>query len=167
MEKRLIVYDVDETDNDLFMQCSKDTLLFSAAPSIKQCVGCFGCWIKTPGKCVINDRYAILSPHISKSSEIIFISPIIYGGFSVNIKRILERSIGYILPYERSVNGEMHHKLRYDNPYKLNVFFYGPCDNEERDIAKRLVAANALNMGAGSHTVSFYDTASLVKEALA
>ena len=34
---------------------------------IKNCVGCFGCWVKTPGKCVIRDDATKVYPLIAKS----------------------------------------------------------------------------------------------------
>ena len=121
----------DISEKKLMMSC-KDDILFSARPIVNHCMGCFGCWIKTPAKCVIKDRCDVMTSYIPKCDELVVISPILYGGYSDNIKAVLDRSIGYILPYFRIVNGEMHHKMRYENPFKFNVHFYGECDVEDK-----------------------------------
>lgn len=50
---------IHDLDNDLFVSLFpgtyKDVHIISDNGSIQHCIGCFGCWIKTPGKCVLND----------------------------------------------------------------------------------------------------------------
>ena len=48
---------------------------------IKNCVGCFGCWTKTPGKCVIRDDATTIYPLIASSNRVIYISKIKYGSY--------------------------------------------------------------------------------------
>lgn len=150
---RLIIYDIqNETP-----AAKNNDILFSANPIVKPCTGCFGCWIKTPGRCVIGDRCSDIPSYIAKCDEMILISPVLFGGYSENIKAVIDRSIPYILPYFRIVGGEMHHKMRYTHSFKLKVLFYGECDDEERQIAESLVHANAVNFGAKSSEVRFFD----------
>lgn len=40
---------------------------------IKNRVGCFGCWTKTPGKCVIRDDATTIYPLIASSNRVIYI----------------------------------------------------------------------------------------------
>ena len=47
---------------------------------ISNCVGCFGCWVKTPGKCVIRDDAVKVYPLIAQSSTVLYVSHIKYGG---------------------------------------------------------------------------------------
>lgn len=159
MPKQLFIYDVNDSLQDMFAQRGDDMLPFSASPAVKNCLGCFGCWIKTPGQCVIPDRCQVIPSYIAQCSEVIILSPIFCGGYSQKVKAVLDRSIGYILPYFRIVNKEMHHQMRYENPFRLSVHFYGECDEKERETARRLVKANAVNLGAGDYSVDFYDTA--------
>lgn len=156
MSKRLIIYDIANFDEKRFLKEHSDDLLFSASPMVKHCIGCFGCWVKTPGKCVIKDRCGVMPSYMAQSEEIMIISPMLYGGYSQNIKAIMDRSIGYVLPFFQIVNGEMNHRMRYQNPFRLRVHFYGSCNQAERETAKQLVGANAVNLGAGSHSVDFY-----------
>lgn len=151
---RLIIYDIpNET-----LTAKDDDICFSANPMVKPCGGCFGCWIKTPGKCVINDRCTDIPSHIAECDEVIYISPVVYGGYSENIKAVIDRSIPYVLPYFRIVKGEMHHKMRHKKQIKMTACFYGECDSEEKQIATSIVKANAMNLGAKSYDVKFYDT---------
>lgn len=166
MGRRLIIYDLDEVNEKKLINICKDDMIFSANPMVKHCIGCFGCWVKTPGQCVIKDRCDVITSYIPKCDEIVIISPILYGGYSERIKAVLERANGYILPYFRIVNDQMHHKMRYNNPFKLNVYFYGECYENEKHIAKRLVKANAVNLGAGDFSVNFIDLNQLSKVVL-
>lgn len=166
MSKRLFLYDVEEALQDRFLQLKDRDLLFSAAPKVQHCIGCFGCWIKTPGRCVIQDRCIVMPSYLAQCSEVIVVSPIVYGGYSPKIKAVLDRSIGYLLPYFRIVNHEMHHQMRYHNPFVFSVCFYGACGESEKNIARRLVKANAVNLGAGSCSIRFFPSAKEAVEEL-
>ncbi len=150
---RLIIYDIQNET----LTAKNDDILFSANPIVKPCMGCFGCWIKTPGRCVISDRCSDIPSYIAKCDEVILISPVLFGSYSESIKAVIDRSIPYVLPYFRIVGGEMHHKMRYKHSFKLKVLFYGECDDEERQIAESLVHANSINFGAKSYEVKFFD----------
>ena len=150
---RLIIYDIQNET----LTAKNDDVLFSATPIVKPCMGCFGCWVKTPGRCVIGDRCSDIPSYIAKCNELILISPVLFGCYSESIKAVIDRSIPYILPYLRIVGGEMHHKMRYKHSFKLTVLFYGKCDMEERQIAESLVRANSVNFGAKSCEVRFFD----------
>ena len=46
---------------------------------IANCRGCFGCWVKTPGRCVIRDDAVSVYPLIARSSDLIYVSRIFCG----------------------------------------------------------------------------------------
>lgn len=153
MGRRLIIYDIQ---NFSYPGKTGD-VLFSANPMVKPCRGCFNCWVKTPGKCSVNDRCSSIPSVMAKCDEVVLISPVLYGGYSESIKAVIDRSIPFVLPYFRILKGEMHHKMRHKNPFKLTACFYGKCDSEEKRIAESLVKANSLNFGAKSYEVKFFN----------
>ena len=59
---KLIIHDLSNED---FSSISKnirgDNIVISKCKGINRCIGCFGCWIKTPGECVIKDDYNKIS----------------------------------------------------------------------------------------------------------
>ncbi|MEE0731988.1 MAG: flavodoxin family protein, partial [Oscillospiraceae bacterium] len=118
------------------------------------CVGCFGCWCKTPGKCVIPDGYGDFGKRLGACGEYLILSRVVYGGFSPFVKNVLDRNIGYILPFFELRKGEMHHKPRYPDRFRLRVFGYGEeVSPEEQAVFRRLAEANGLNLNAQSVTV--------------
>lgn len=161
--KQMILYDIGE---DVFPMMKQESLLFHALPTVKDCVGCFSCWIKTPGSCCIKDRCNDFTKELSSIDKLIIISPITYGGYSRNIKAVLDRSIGYLLPYFRTFHKETHHQMRYDKQFAMHVYFYGPCEQDEKEVAKQLVDANALNLNTREHHVHFYNDVKDVYEVL-
>ena len=112
------------------------------------CSGCFGCWIKTPGICVINDDLQFAAYTLGEAEQFIIISEITYGGYSFDVKQFLDRSLGYIQPYFTKRGEEMHHVSRYAARLDLIVIGYGAKSEREKDVFRKLAAANALNMNA-------------------
>lgn len=87
---------------------------------IRPCVGCFSCWNKTPGQCVVKDGYDDIGVLIHCADEVAVISRYTYSGFSGFVKSVFDRCIGYALPQFEVVDGKTHHMRRYDedNPYR-------------------------------------------------
>lgn len=125
--------------------------------NIANCVGCFGCWTKTPGKCVIRDDAVRIYPMIAESDHIIYISRIRYGGYDTVMKTMLERSIPVQQAFIRLLDGETHHVQRKVVPKKAVIIAYGGLHPDEKDIFRRLVERNAKNMSFESYRIIFAD----------
>ena len=96
------------------------------------CMGCFGCWIKKPGECVINDLMAQINESSMNSNVVIYLSPIIFGQFSANIKNAIDRSIPNMLPFfETRPDGSTMHPSRYDSIPSQIIIGYGDMVSEE------------------------------------
>jgi hypothetical protein len=119
---------------------------------MQNCVGCFGCWVKTPGKCVITgDAANGIAEKEIRSDAIIFLSEIVYGGFSADIKTLLERSIQNILPFFETYKGEMHHEVRYERFPIWIAIGCGEVSDGEAQTFVRLADRNALNLRPKRH----------------
>ncbi len=139
---KIIVTDIE----NLNIKVDGEYKIISPESDIHNCIGCFGCWVKTPGKCVIKDGYENMGQYLSRSEQIIYISECCYGSVSPFVKMVQDRSLAYIHPYFEIRNGEMHHKRRYENVITVSAYFYGENISEKEKItAERIVRANAVN----------------------
>ena len=116
---------------------------------IQPCRGCFSCWVKTPGRCIIqgDDQEAILRA-TAASDLVIWLTPITFGGYAPELKKALDRIIPVLLPFFIKIRGETHHPLRY--PRQRRLLAIGTQKQEDADseaVFRRLVRRNALNMG--------------------
>jgi len=115
--------------------------------TLAACRGCFGCWIKTPGECVIDDEARNITRKMIQSNLIVYLSPITFGGYSSTLKQVLDRSIGILHPYFKKVQGEYHHQKRYDlYPDIVGLGTLPESDDEMEDVFRKLVHRNSLNM---------------------
>jgi multimeric flavodoxin WrbA len=165
----LILHDLSEQDASEYLpQAGINTILFPAMPSVRNCIGCFACWVKTPGVCTIDDRVRQLVEIYPYQDVLIIVSRCVYGGLSPDVKAVIERNMGVaLLPFFRVVDGEMHHPPRHKPLKELRVHFYGADISElNKKTANALVAANSLNFNAKQYTAAFHPTLPQVKEAL-
>lgn len=127
---------------------------------IRHCIGCFGCWVKTPGKCVLQDGYAETGGDMGKCTELILVSRCCYGSVSPFVKMVQDRAISYIHPDFVIRKGEMHHKRRYQNVIALSLHLYGENITDiEKETARELMEANADNYDGLVKGVYFYQSA--------
>lgn len=129
-----------------------------AGMDIKPCRGCFSCWVKTPGHCVItdDDQEAILRA-TAASDLVIWLTPITFGGYSPELKKALDRIIPVLLPFFMKIRGETHHPLRY--PRRRHLLAVGTQKQEDADsenVFRRLALRNALNMGDAEATTMVF-----------
>lgn len=161
----LIVHDLSQEKWDaLALSFDKETKIIDRQGEIKKCMGCFGCWVKTPGQCVIKDDYQNMGELLAQTEELILISKCSFGGFSSFVKNVMDRSISYILPFFEIRNGEMHHKSRYSNKLKIKAVFYGEdIKEDEKETARELVKANAINLNGIVQEVVFAENEEALK----
>ena len=142
----LLIHDLDEKEWAEMAQDYRGWEVIAPSKEIKPCVGCFGCWLKTPGECVIKDGYNRMGALIHQADELVVMSKYTYGGFSSFVKNVFDRSIGWVLPYFTIVDNEMHHKKRYPEDKKITVIFRGKgLTKEDQADAKRYVEAVCKN----------------------
>lgn len=122
---------------------------------IANCMGCFGCWTKTPGRCVIRDDATRVYPYIAASDTVLYVSRLCYGGYDSVMKTMLERAIPVQQAFIRIHKGETHHVQRAVMMKKATILAYGDISPEEQDIFRQLIARNAINMSFESYEVKF------------
>lgn len=162
---KVVIHDLDKKAWSKFKNVPSKSKVISDNGTIKRCVGCFGCWVKTPGQCVLADDYQKMGELLGSAEELVIISHCSFGGYSSFVKNVMERSISYVLPYFEMREGEMHHKARYENHIRMRVYFYGDDITEaEKSSAKSLVEANARNFQAVVEEVAFASTPEELQE---
>ena len=165
----LLVHDLTKDDENAILPCLKDnTKIFSKEISnIHPCIGCFNCWVKTPGKCIIDDDYTEMPKYILENNHFVIISKIKYGCYSPYIKNVIDRSIGFLLPFFRVVDGNMHHSIRYDKIPEMTFIAYGDdITYEEKETFKDLTHGNAINFGCDKFNVFFAENIENLKNIL-
>ena len=111
------------------------------------CRGCFGCWTKHPAECFMIDTLRQVCRIIGQADELVIITKNLYGGYSADIKNVLDRSIGTSTPFSTYRGGQMHHTLRYGKHDLWKVIVYGPATDAEQETFRYLAERNALNDG--------------------
>lgn len=113
---------------------------------VADCLECFGCWIKTPGDCVIDDAAREIAYRMPQSDLIVYVTPIVFGGYSYELKKVLDRQISGILPFMKRYRGEIHHPQRYEKRGKLAAIgVLREPDVSSEMIFKTLLYRNSLN----------------------
>lgn len=150
---KLIITDIE----DFKIPVEGEYKLIQPTEKPHHCIGCFGCWVKTPGKCVIHDGYENTGINMSKCTELILVSRCCYGSVSPFVKMVQDRAISYINPDFVMRKGKMHHKRRYKNVITLSSHLYEEnITDTEKETAKKLLQANADNYDGLVKSVSFY-----------
>src|SRR5215208_4992374 len=66
---------------------------------IGNCAGDFFCWVRSPGLCNTNDDNRIIAEKVMHSDPLIYLTPITFGGYSSELKRMVDHQIQNISPF--------------------------------------------------------------------
>ncbi|MBN2402129.1 MAG: flavodoxin family protein [Spirochaetes bacterium] len=100
------------------------------------CMGCFGCWVKKPGECVMNDMMSQINRNFINSDVVVYLSPVIFGQFSANIKNAIDRWLPNILPFfiKRPDDSTMHPSRYKQYPYVIVVGYGEDISDEDAQL---------------------------------
>jgi hypothetical protein len=122
---------------------------------IHHCLGCFGCWVQTPGQCVIDDAGRDVARQVIGSDLLAYLTPVTFGGYSSELKKAVDRLICLISPFFTFVDGEVHHKKRYERyPRLLGLGLLEEAGGQDAALFCRLVDRNAVNFHAPAHAAA-------------
>ena len=114
---------------------------------IGNCAGDFFCWIRNPGICNIDDDNRTIAAKIVQSDLVVYLTPVTFGGYSFQLKRMVDHQIQNISPFFTNVNGEIHHQKRYSHyPNMLTIGWMDESNAQAESIFRHLVQRNAINM---------------------
>ncbi|MCF8334924.1 MAG: NAD(P)H-dependent oxidoreductase [Bacteroidales bacterium] len=124
---------------------------------IDSCIGCWDCWWKTPGRCVLKDDMEEIMKSTINSGLLVIAAPLVAGFIPYKTKTAIERLIPLLHPYIKLVNGECHHRKRYPYYPDMGIILKKESDTEEEDlqINKDIFGRVALNFHS---QVRFFET---------
>ncbi len=124
--------------------------------NIKPCVGCFSCWSKTQGHCVINDDMQGLYEKIKAADIIIESFPLYFFGMPSQLKAMTDRCLPFMLPYMGNLVEDKNasfHELRDETMHEKRLVVISTCGYvDEKPMFPALLKEYDLICGDGHYT---------------
>lgn len=121
--------------------------------ALTPCKGCFGCWLVTPGLCRSKDRSGPLLEAMLGCGAVVLLTQVTAGGYGSALKLFVDHWIQTTLPFFLPRAGETHHPQRYPAfPRVVAIGVSATPDPEEERLFQAVVARNAVNFEAPSHS---------------
>ncbi len=98
---------------DALLPTGRQLVRFSAnSLDIKPCTGCSSCSGKTYGRCVMKDDMHLVVQKIAGCQALVMLSPVVFGGVSHHIKKVMDRIAVLGDPRYRMKDGELVKGMR-------------------------------------------------------
>ena len=162
---KVIIHDLGDEITSTLEKSNEYSVVIHADNQYAPCRGCFKCWLKNAGFCIMKDSLQRMGALIGQSDPLVIVSRCYYGGYSSPVKAILDRAIGGSLPFFTWRGGQTHHISRYPRRKLLRVCFYGKCTEFEQETAKEVVERNRLNLDYEKADAAFFENIEQLKKA--
>ena len=104
---------------------------------IGDCIGCYDCWLKTPGVCVRHDNHVEVLKGYVWGDLAILASPVRMGFVSAQIKKTHDRMIPLVHPFLTLSGNRMAHLPRYEKTARVGLLIDPGSDTEALDIISK------------------------------
>jgi hypothetical protein len=119
---------------------------------VGHCLGCYGCYVRTPGICVNDDAGREIARRFIQSDLAVLLSPVTFGGYSSQLKKAVDRFLPLISPFFTRIDGEVNHLPRYEQyPRLIGVGVLPHRDEKAERLFTTLVGRNAIHLHAPAH----------------
>jgi multimeric flavodoxin WrbA len=118
----------------LTVQAHSVTLIDLRDLPLRYCIGCWGCWVKTPGQCASRDASLEMDRAVINSDFVLWAAPLKMGFPSELLKRACDKFLPLLHPYAVVDQGEAHHLKRYARYPRLGLLVEKEADTNERDL---------------------------------
>ncbi|MBI5445300.1 MAG: flavodoxin family protein [Deltaproteobacteria bacterium] len=88
--------------------------VFLQRKKIAGCLGCYRCWVKTPGMCVQKDDMGELLARTREADCLVLGTPVYLDGMTAQLKLYVDRLIPLLDPHFELVEGHVRHGRRYE-----------------------------------------------------
>ncbi len=119
-------------ENDAPAPKDADTILDLRQHAVKDCAGCWCCWMKTPGRCAFRDLDDFYRAFLL-ADKAVFCLDVHQDFVSSRVKTLFDRMIPHYLPYTGYTTGESMHLPRYARYPVAEVVYTGSFSNEEAE----------------------------------
>ncbi len=110
------------------------TQLKLRALPLRYCIGCWGCWVKTPGECASRDASLEMGRAVINSDFVLWAAPLKMGFPSALLKMAMDKHLPLIHPYMVVDHMEAHHLRRYPRSPRLGLLVEKEATTDERDL---------------------------------
>ena len=98
-------------------------VIYLKGKTIKHCLGCFSCWVKTPGVCVHQDDMPEILEKLREAEVVVYATPLYVFDMSGLMKNVMDRMLPMTQPYIIKRGDHYIHPPRYapagDGPCKV------------------------------------------------
>lgn len=101
---------------------------------LRYCIGCWGCWVKTPGECTNRDASLKIDRAVINSDFVLWAAPLKMGFPAALLKMAMDKHLPLIHPYMVVDHGEAHHLKRYPHYPRLGLLVEKEPSTDERDL---------------------------------
>jgi multimeric flavodoxin WrbA len=133
--------------------------------NLRYCVGCWTCWWRTPGLCALKDDMADVYPKLANADLVLWASPLVAGTVSALLKKVQDRVVPILHPYIELVDGECHHRHRYEHNADLGLIVEPTAEDNDADLAITLDLFERFSRNTRTKFRLFATTATPVEEA--
>lgn len=123
------------------------TNIFLRELPLKFCTGCWGCWVKTPGKCQSDSASQEMDVAVINTDFLLWAAPLKMGYPSELLKMAMDKHLPLIHPYMVVDQFEAHHQKRYAKYPRIGLLVEKEPSTDELDleIVTQLFQRTALN----------------------